>query len=63
MAKYECCGMKYQDAQTLTEHMRTTHNLPQFAVALSCCGTNFGESKELSDHVKTGHHIDLTAQT
>ncbi len=63
MAKYECCGLKYQDGQVLTEHIRSSHNLAQFAVTLSCCGTNFKGTNELRDHMKTGHHLDLKVET
>jgi predicted small metal-binding protein len=55
--------MVYESGQALTEHMRSTHNLGGFAVALSCCGSNFKEAKELSAHAKAAHRIDLTVQT
>ncbi|MGD0636711.1 MAG: hypothetical protein ABSA72_01555 [Nitrososphaerales archaeon] len=63
MPRYDCCGMVYESGQALTEHMRSTHNLGGFAVALSCCGSNFKEAKELSAHAKAAHRIDLTVQT
>jgi hypothetical protein len=63
MPKYDCCGMAYDSGQTLTEHMRSAHNLGGFTVALSCCGSNFKDAKELGKHAKSAHNIDLTVQT
>ena len=62
MSKYECCGMKYQDGQTLTDHMRSIHSVGQFTVALSCCGSSFAEPKQLSQHMKSEHAITMDVQ-
>ncbi|HZW57281.1 MAG TPA: C2H2-type zinc finger protein [Nitrososphaerales archaeon] len=59
MAKYECCGLMYDDSEKLTSHMRKDHNVAQFDVALACCGTTFVESKQLSEHMKVVHRIDM----
>lgn len=62
LSKYECCGLKYQDGQTLTAHMRSVHNVGQFTVALSCCGNAFAEPKQLIQHVKAEHGITMDVQ-
>ncbi|MDA4112512.1 MAG: hypothetical protein OK474_00495 [Thaumarchaeota archaeon] len=63
MTTYDCCGLKYEDGKTLTDHMRADHSLPQFAVALSCCGTEFKGSRQLSEHMKAQHKIALALET
>jgi len=62
MAKYECCGLMYDDSNKLTSHMRKDHSVPQFEVALACCGQTFVSSEELSEHMKGTHHIDMSVE-
>ena len=62
MAKYECCGLLYDDSKLLTSHMRKDHNVSQFDVALACCGTTFVDSGLLSDHMKEVHKIDMAVE-
>jgi uncharacterized C2H2 Zn-finger protein len=62
MAKYECCGLMYDDSEKLTSHMRKDHAVPEFEVALACCGTTFVDSKQLSDHMKSAHKIDMSVE-
>ncbi len=63
MTKYECCGIRFQHGQELTEHVRSMHNVGQFTITLSCCGVNFREAKQLREHVKTQHHAELKVET
>jgi predicted small metal-binding protein len=63
LANYDCCGLKYVNGKTLTDHMRSDHNVAQFAVSLSCCGTQFEESRQLSEHMKKDHGINLVLET
>ena len=62
MAKYECCGLLYENPKVLTDHMRADHQVGEFAVAMSCCGTNFAESTELSKHMKAKHGITMKVE-
>jgi hypothetical protein len=62
MAKYECCGLMYDDSEKLTSHMRKDHNVERFDVALACCGTTFVESEQLSEHMKATHRIDMNVE-
>ena len=59
MAKYECCGLLYENPKVLTDHMRADHQVGQFAVAMSCCDATFAESAELSKHMKDKHGIKM----
>lgn len=63
MAKYECCGTKFNDGHELTAHVRTAHQIGPFGVEYTCCGSNFAESKQLKEHMKTVHKLDLKAET
>ena len=62
MAKYECCGLMYENSEKLTSHMRKDHDIPAFDVALACCGETFVGSSQLSDHMKKNHHIDMAVE-
>jgi hypothetical protein len=62
MAKYECCGLMYDNSEILTSHMRKDHNVPAFDVSLACCETTFVNSKQLSDHMKAAHRIDMAVE-
>lgn len=62
MAKYECCGLMYDNAKVLTSHMRKDHNVTGFDVALACCDSTFVDSQQLSDHMKKQHHIDMAVE-
>jgi hypothetical protein len=62
LTSYDCCGLKYENGKTLTEHVRSDHNVPRFAVALSCCGTEFEGSRQLSEHMKAQHKIALALE-
>ena len=62
MAKYECCGLEYQDSKALTDHVRADHLVEKFDVSLACCGTTFVDSKQLSQHMKSAHKIPLNVQ-
>ena len=62
MAKYECCGLPYENAKVLTSHMRADHHVGEFEVAMSCCGTTFAESSELSKHMQAKHGITMKVE-
>jgi uncharacterized C2H2 Zn-finger protein len=63
MTKFECCGVRFKEGKELTNHVRSQHNLQNFAVELSCCGTSFSSAKDLSDHVKKAHHYVVKIST
>ena len=63
LANYECCGMKFDHGQALTDHMRSTHSTAGFTAVLSCCGVQFRESEQLRDHMKSAHHADVLVET
>jgi hypothetical protein len=62
MAKYECCGLIYENPKVLTDHMRVDHHVGEFVVAMSCCGTVFAESDELSKHMQAKHAIKMKVE-
>ncbi len=62
MAKYECCGLLYDNPKVLTDHMRADHQVGDFAVAMSCCGATFAESAELSKHMQSKHGIKMNVE-
>lgn len=62
LANYDCCGLKYENGKTLTDHIRSDHNVAQFAVSLSCCGTQFDGSRKLTEHMKKAHGITMALE-
>jgi hypothetical protein len=62
MARYECCGIMYDNSEKLTSHMQNDHNITRFEVALACCGTTFVDSKQLSEHMKADHRINMSVE-
>lgn len=63
MARYECCGMKFNMGKELSVHLKGVHKVPAFNLDLSCCGVSFVESRQLEDHVRAEHHAQIVVQT
>ena len=63
MTKYDCCGIKYENAEILTDHIRSVHNVGRFVVSLSCCGIPFVASSQLGQHMKKEHNITVDIET